>query len=126
MCSLCFVFWYGLKGLRAQTPIVPRRFTLSVTHLSYLQCCRFLRKRYKTLLQNRSGIVQFNLKTKPKSRFFVAQPSNANASYQLPAKDQSSKLRDDASPSTSAIIDLNEVSLPVTIVQAHDGSYFRN
>ncbi|XP_074581538.1 uncharacterized protein LOC141838038 isoform X2 [Curcuma longa] len=70
---------------------------------------KFLRKRYKTLLQNRSGTVQFKLKTKPKSRFFVAQPSHANASYQLPAKDQSSKLRDDASPSTSAIIDLNQI-----------------
>ncbi|KAG6472886.1 uncharacterized protein LOC122030079 isoform X1 [Zingiber officinale] len=74
---------------------------------------KFLQKRYKTLSQNRSGTVQFRLKTKPKSRFFVAQPSNSNASHQLPAKDQSSKLRDDASPSTSAIIDLNQVSLPI-------------
>ncbi|XP_042445162.1 uncharacterized protein LOC122030079 isoform X2 [Zingiber officinale] len=70
---------------------------------------KFLQKRYKTLSQNRSGTVQFRLKTKPKSRFFVAQPSNSNASHQLPAKDQSSKLRDDASPSTSAIIDLNQI-----------------
>lgn len=86
-----------------------------MTPLFHLQCCRFLRRRYKSLLQNQSGGLQFRLKTKPKTRFFVAQPSNANASSELFAKDQSSKLRGAAAPSPAAMIDLNQVSSPVTI-----------
>lgn len=79
-----------------------------------MQCCRFLHKRYESLLQNPSRTIQVRAKKKPQSRFFIGQPSNGNASSQLPANNQGCKLRDAVTPTTSAAIDLNEASLPVT------------
>ncbi|KAG6512262.1 uncharacterized protein LOC121976531 isoform X1 [Zingiber officinale] len=81
--------------------------------LKLLAEVKFLQRRYKSLSQNPSGTKQLRLKKKSQSQSLIGQPSNANAFPQLPAKDQRSKLRDADTPSTSALIDLNQVLLPI-------------
>ncbi|WOK95049.1 hypothetical protein Cni_G03755 [Canna indica] len=76
---------------------------------------KFLRRKYKCLAQNPSGIIQFqfrlNKNTQSTPSQFISQPSTE--SFHVPAKDQCSKLRDAATPNISAVIDLNQVSLPI-------------
>ncbi|XP_074563473.1 uncharacterized protein LOC141820088 [Curcuma longa] len=74
---------------------------------------KFLHKRYKSLLQNPYRTIQVNLKKKPQSRIFIGQRSR-NVSSQLPANNQGCKLRDAATPTTAAVIDLNEASSPIS------------
>ncbi|URD92854.1 hypothetical protein MUK42_01384 [Musa troglodytarum] len=87
--------------------IVRERFTLLV----HLQCCRFLRRKYKCLSSNPSGKTPFRLNKKPQNLpsplLLTGRPSIP--SFQLPAKDQSFTARDATTPSTAAVIDLNQI-----------------
>ncbi|CAL9112205.1 unnamed protein product [Musa textilis] len=76
---------------------------------------KFLRRKYKCLSSNPSGKTPFRLNKKPQNSpsplLLTGQPSIP--SFQLPAKDQSFTARDATTPSTAAVIDLNQVSLPI-------------
>ncbi|KAJ8500059.1 hypothetical protein OPV22_010611 [Ensete ventricosum] len=76
---------------------------------------KFLRRKYKCLSVNPSGKTPFRLNKKPRSSqsplLLTGRPSIPF--FQLPAKDQSFTARDATTPSTAAVIDLNQVSLPV-------------
>ncbi|RRT36238.1 hypothetical protein B296_00044436 [Ensete ventricosum] len=72
----------------------------------------------KCLSVNPSGKTPFRLNKKPRSSqsplLLTGRPSIPF--FQRPAKDQSFTARDATTPSTAAVIDLNQVSLPVTNV----------
>ncbi|WOL19055.1 hypothetical protein Cni_G27852 [Canna indica] len=76
---------------------------------------KFLRRKYKSLSRKPSGNFPFLLNKKPQcvlSQFFlIGQPSNP--SVHLPAKGQSHIVRDSCIRSSSAVIDLNQASLPI-------------
>lgn len=83
--------------------------------LKLLAEVKFLRRKYRCLSSNPSGKTPCRLNKKPQSSpsslLLTGRPSIP--SFQLPAKDQSFTARDATTPSTAAVIDLNQVSLPI-------------
>ncbi|URE21491.1 hypothetical protein MUK42_10505 [Musa troglodytarum] len=79
--------------------------------LKLLAEIKFLRGKYESLSMNPSRQAPLRLNKKPQSipsqLFMIGQP--LNSSFQFPAKDQSSIVRDAAFRSTPAVIDLNQI-----------------
>ncbi|XP_009408028.2 uncharacterized protein LOC103990563 [Musa acuminata AAA Group] len=83
--------------------------------LKLLAEIKFLQRKYESLSMNPSRKAPLRLNKKPQSiptqLFMIDQPPNS--SFQFPAKDQSSIVRDASFRSTPAVIDLNQVSLSI-------------
>lgn len=75
---------------------------------------RFLRRKYKSLIENRSQRAQFKIKKQPHmipcSPVAIPRPPHPTVRGDLSLEDKSRRGRGGASTSTTAMFDLNQVS----------------
>ncbi|XP_010929166.1 uncharacterized protein [Elaeis guineensis] len=83
--------------------------------LKLLAEVKFLRSKYKTLLETPSQAAPCRLKKqtrKMQASVGISQPPNAVVRSEVPTKHRNQRIMEGAAPSTSAVIDLNQISLP--------------
>lgn len=77
---------------------------------------KFLRRKYKSLSDNPSQVTPCRLKKQsrkmPSTSVSIYEPLNPIVQSEVPIKERNNRVMEAAAPSTSAVIDLNQVSLP--------------
>ncbi|KAG1364383.1 hypothetical protein COCNU_11G012100 [Cocos nucifera] len=76
---------------------------------------KFLRRKYKTLLETPSRAAPHRPKKqsrKMQASVAIPRPPNAVVQIEGPTKHRNQRIMEAAAPSTSAVIDLNQISLP--------------
>ncbi|XP_008794363.1 uncharacterized protein LOC103710439 [Phoenix dactylifera] len=83
--------------------------------LGLFAAVKFLRRKYKSLLETQSQATPYRLKKqtrKMQASVRLCRPPNAVVRSEVPTKHRNQRAMESSAPSTSAVIDLNQISLP--------------